>query len=264
MSKKNLPHIQLYIGDWERDCNVLSLEAEMAWMKIIFKMHLSGNCIYQSSAKTLQILWKSTVEIIDEIISELKSNSICEITLKEGVYTFLCRRLAKEEKLSQTRSNSAKKRYNKTEEISKTPANTLQNSDSDIDFDIEGDIDFGGKDVYDGKEGTGEKPNPVLPFPSAEFASQWDNWKNYKAMQHSFSYISTESEQAALLELNTLSNYNETTAIAILHQSMSRGWKGLFELNPKGNAGKPTASGKSATGYSNDFQRKIAERLQSG
>lgn len=118
--------------------------------------------------------------------------------------------------------------------------------------------------VINGKEGMGEKPNPVLPFPSAEFSSQWDNWKNYQATQHSYHYLSLESEQAALLSLNTLSQHNETTAIAILHQSMAQGWKGLFELKSHGNAGKPPAGRKSKAGYSDGFKRKIAERLRSG
>lgn len=116
-----------------------------------------------------------------------------------------------------------------------------------------------------GKEGTGEKPKPVImPFPSSEFASQWANWKSYLTLQHKFTHEAPESEQAALMQLNTLSAQNETTAIAILHQSMAKGWKGLFELNTQQNAGKPPARSKQAKGYSDGFKRKIAERLQSG
>lgn len=116
-----------------------------------------------------------------------------------------------------------------------------------------------------GKEGMGEKPKPVvMPFSSSEFASQWHNWKNYLSTQHNFVHEAPQSEQAALMHLNTLSTQNETTAIAILHQSMAQGWKGLFEINAQQNAGKQPAGRKSKTVYSNDFKRKIADRLQSG
>jgi hypothetical protein len=127
-----------------------------------------------------------------------------------------------------------------------------------------------------GKEGMGEKPNGagyltsanvvsvggevVPPFASAEFAAQWQVWKRYRLAEHNFTYRSAESEQAALAELGTLAHTSETTAIAILHQSMGKGWKGFFEL--KHDATKP-AAGKGKVRYSDDFKRKIANRLQS-
>jgi uncharacterized protein YdaU (DUF1376 family) len=136
-----------------------------------------------------------------------------------------------------------------------------------------------------GKEGSGEKPNnattspftlsapgsPLLrrgvggeavisPFASAEFDTQWQAWKRYRATEHNFTYRSAESEQAALAELGLLAHHTETTAIAILHQSMGKGWKGFFEL--KNDATKP-AAGKGKVRYSDDFKRKIAQRLQS-
>ncbi|WP_417351328.1 hypothetical protein [Flavobacterium alkalisoli] len=264
MSKKNLPHIQLYIGDWERDCNVLSLEAEMAWMKIVFKMHLSGKePVYKTSAKGLQILWKCSPQKVQEIIAELDINQICGIQSLADGYEFKSRRLEKENTTSKTRSEAAKKRYIKdqkdTNPTSKTPAKVLQNTDIDND----NDIDIDNKNVNNGKEGMGEKPTVLLPYTSAEFATQWQLWKNYRHKEHRQNYHSPESEQAALAELNSLAQGQQTTAIAILHQSMGKGWKGLFELKPQGNAGKPPA-GKSKVKYSDDFKRKIAQRLQSG
>jgi len=125
-----------------------------------------------------------------------------------------------------------------------------------------------------GKEGMGEKltaanilpagtrvgDEVIAPFASAEFTAQWQAWKRYRAAEHNFTYRSAESEQAALAELGTLAHTSETTAIAILHQSMGKGWKGFFEL--KQDATKP-AAGKGKVRYSDDFRRKIANRLQS-
>lgn len=118
--------------------------------------------------------------------------------------------------------------------------------------------------IEKGKEGTGEKPTLILPYTSPFFAEQWQVWKNYRAKEHKQRYLSTESEQAALAELNTLATGNETTAIAILHQSMGKGWKGLFELKQDSNATGSVFRGKAKVRYSDDFKRKIAERLRSG
>jgi len=122
-------------------------------------------------------------------------------------------------------------------------------------------------EIEKGKEGMGEKPDAVLaftevvsPFASAEFANQWQAWKRYRATEHDFTYRSAESEQAALAQLGSLAQTSEKTAIAILHQSMGKGWKGFFEL--KNDATKP-AAGKGKVRYSDDFKRKIANRLQS-
>lgn len=111
------------------------------------------------------------------------------------------------------------------------------------------------------KEGTGEK-TITYPYPSEGFVQQWQAWKNYRATEHSFYYRSPQSEQAALAELGTLSGGSETDAIAIMHQSMSKGWKGFFELKNNEQTRAPSRKGK--TQYSNDFKRKIAEGLQSG
>ncbi|QYJ68913.1 YdaU family protein [Flavobacterium litorale] len=110
------------------------------------------------------------------------------------------------------------------------------------------------------KEGTGEKTSVIHPYPTEAFAQQWQLWKNYRATEHNFYYRSPQSEQAALVELSTLAD-TQATAIAIMHQSMSKGWKGFFELKTNEQTRTPARKGK--TQYSDDFKRKIAEGLQS-
>jgi hypothetical protein len=150
MAKKNLPNIPIYIGDWERDCNILSLESEMAWMKIIFKLHLSGKqSVYKTSTKGLQILWKSNQEKVVEILEELRFNEICEITEIAGGYEFLCRRYKKENDLSKIRSEAVNERYKDVVKPKKPKTKTtkplqkgykpLQNTDNEIE--IENDIE---------------------------------------------------------------------------------------------------------------------------
>jgi uncharacterized protein YdaU (DUF1376 family) len=158
MSKKNLPNIPIYIGDWERDCNILSLESEMAWMKIVFKMHLGGKqSVYKTSTKGLQILWKSTQEKVDEILDELRFNDICTITDITGGHEFLCRRNAKENDISKVRSEAVSERYKtdkKTEKVKtkstkplQTTYKTLQTTDYDYENESDYDNDIKSKSV---------------------------------------------------------------------------------------------------------------------
>lgn len=101
----------------------------------------------------------------------------------------------------------------------------------------------------------------ALPYTTDSFAQQWHLWKSYRARQHNFSYYSPATEQAALNELAALAT-GEDNAIAILHQSMAKGWKGFFEIKQNHERTKPAAKGK--VQYSDEFKRKIAGRLQSG
>lgn len=69
----------------------------------------------------------------------------------------------------------------------------------------------------------------IMPWPGQKFSENWDLWKKFKREQFRFSYKKI-SEQAALKELAELSAGDEDVAIAIIHQSISKGWQGLFEL----------------------------------
>lgn len=143
MAKKNLPNIPIYIGDWDRDCNILSLETEMAWMKIIFKMHLNGKqSTYKTSTKGLQILWKSEQSKVNEIIDELLFNEICGIEVIKGGYVFTSRRFEKENEISKIRSKAVKNRYSKDDKTT----NDLQNSYKDLQST---DIDYENESEYD-------------------------------------------------------------------------------------------------------------------
>ncbi len=80
---------------------------------------------------------------------------------------------------------------------------------------------------------------------SESFFSTWQKWKDYKAKEFKFKYKSQESETAAITELLNISGKNETTAGAIIQQSMAKGWKGFFELEIKQeNKNSPPAGQK--------------------
>lgn len=237
MAKKNLPNIPLYIGDWLKDCNGLSMQAQGAWLQIVFKLWTNGkqnSC--KMRAKALQNLWKCGKTEMLEILLELKEQDICPIAeiIEDGVvyYEITSRRFVKENKISEVRSEAAKsskpKAKNK-QNVSKNKAKQQQITDNEIE--IENDIVI--KDVNEDKKVVPlkiEKSEVVLPFNSGIFLLAWENWKEYKKKEFRFRYKSIQSEQAALSELNNLSGMNESTAIAIINQSMAKGWKGFFKL----------------------------------
>lgn len=141
-NKKNLPNIPIYIGDWERDCNVLSLESEAAWMRIVFKLWTKGkqNSI-KIPTKSVQNLWRCSDIKMKEILGELIYNEICLITESEGFVEFTCRRFVKENKLSKIRSEAGK--GNKKEKKSKSkPKQNLNKKEQNADYDIENEIDY--------------------------------------------------------------------------------------------------------------------------
>lgn len=143
MADKNLPHIPLYIGDWEKDCNMLSLKTEAAWLRIIFKMFSKGkqNKI-KIKSKYLQNLWRVTEKEVIEIIEELEDNDICNIAKDGDIIEFECRRYTKENHISKVRS-VAKKGKTKNNVISKENENEIkneQNTDNDNDIDNDNEV----------------------------------------------------------------------------------------------------------------------------
>lgn len=94
------------------------------------------------------------------------------------------------------------------------------------------------KEVRKKKRKKGVKPREekvVFPWETETFKTQWNHWKIYKKKEFKFNYKSIQSEQAALSELAKKSDGEEKTAIKIIHQSMSNGWKGFFELKNETN-----------------------------
>src|SRR5690606_38412463 len=102
MSTKNLPNIPLYIGDWEKDCNVLTLEAEAAWLRIVFKMFTNGKqSAYKIPTKGLQNLWRVSEAKSKEIVQEFIDYNICDVVIDGRFIEFTSRRFKKENEISE-------------------------------------------------------------------------------------------------------------------------------------------------------------------
>lgn len=69
----------------------------------------------------------------------------------------------------------------------------------------------------------------VLPWESDDFKRMWSEWKQERKERKTKKYT-LRGEQAALHKLQTDSNGDEQTAIAIIQQSIANSWTGLFPL----------------------------------
>ena len=73
------------------------------------------------------------------------------------------------------------------------------------------------------------KEEVVLPFAGEKFKEMWGIWIDERKERKLKKYT-LRGEQAALHKLQTISNDEESTAIAIIQQSIANGWQGLFPI----------------------------------
>lgn len=66
----------------------------------------------------------------------------------------------------------------------------------------------------------------------------------YRKKNHKFQYLDINSEQRAVNELKKLSEGNEKTAIAMITQSIDKGWKGFFPIKNKAEVLQNSSQGK--------------------
>ncbi len=134
---KKQPYIPLDIGDWEQDTNCLSLEAEGALLKLVFKLWKAPEKgLLLISFPQMEILFRKNPSETLRIFRELTDNNIFDFEKKEeNVVLVKSRRMLREARLSKIRSGSgskggrppkAKGKQNK----SKIKAKPKQNSDS--------------------------------------------------------------------------------------------------------------------------------------
>lgn len=218
MSKKNLPNIPIYIGDWERDCNVLSLESEAAWMRIVFKLWTKGkqNSI-KIPTKSLQNLWRCSGEKVKEILDDLIFNEIAEIEVSSDFVEFTCRRYVKENSISEIRSNSSKGKK-------KTPKQETKDKQT---------LNKTSTKHQQNTENENENENVIeYKYKGENFKKEWDRYKKYRKATHKFKFYDSLSEQKALRELENLSS-SEAEAIDLINRTISKGWKGFHKSDPE-------------------------------
>jgi hypothetical protein len=133
------------------------------------------------------------------------------------------RRLEERKDKSTKASNSAKKRWNKSERN----ADAMRTHSE-------------GNPIKE-KKGKEMKEIKIIDTNnfSDEFLNDWKIWIDFKKTNFKFTYKTIESEQIAFNHLYKISNENQSTAREIINVSIANGYKGLFELKTNQNA-KPT------------------------
>jgi len=280
MALTNQPYLPLYVDDWMNNnklkmCSAAShgimitimciMHKEVEYGKILLKQKFKQND-KQIINFALQIAKLSAFDFaeIEKPLSEL---------INEGVLTIdndflICPRMVKDFDISEKRAKAGSSGGNKKKSsdfaTAKKQANIVANTEAKSEANAVNGIvieNVNESVVEKGKEGAGEKPkrasktdaeNPkiIYPFDTETFKTQWRLWLSYKHTSHSFKYKTPESENVALKTLFTKSGGNEKNAIAMINESISNGWSGLFELKNISD-GKPKAAGTRADFHSN-------------
>jgi hypothetical protein len=95
----------------------------------------------------------------------------------------------------------------------------------------------------------------TLPWDDPRFADAWKLWTSYKKQQFRYSYRPI-GEQGALKDLADLSGGDMDKAIAIIHQSIKKGWRGFFEIK-----GQTPITKKLVEAQNIDYKQKLFNRL---
>jgi hypothetical protein len=138
MSKQ--PYIALYPGDWERDANCLTSNAEFALFKLTIKLNDAKNKgVFIANFDTLSVLFKCDLDGATRAIKELRITKTLDILdLEDGFIEIKSRRILREKAISESRAQNGKQggRGRKKNELkqskSKVKANTQQNTENEI------------------------------------------------------------------------------------------------------------------------------------
>jgi uncharacterized protein YdaU (DUF1376 family) len=113
MSKQ--PYIPLYIGDWTQDTDALSIEAEGAWLRIIFKCWRNEGS-FTATEEILARVCKMSEQKFATVLLEWEICNTCEIERRpNGLLTLRSRRITEDVKISAIRKQIGSKGGSKTQ-----------------------------------------------------------------------------------------------------------------------------------------------------
>jgi uncharacterized protein YdaU (DUF1376 family) len=251
MAKGKQPYIPLYIGDWIQDTDCLSIEAEGAWLRIIFKCW-KNNGMFSATIDVFARVCKVSEQTFASILLEWKTNNICDVVEGDkGIITVLSRRIRRDKEISAIRSEVGSKGGSKTQ--AKVKANSKakqeQTPDNDIEIDNEDEIVIEYKEESEQKahtvtvelpRGTIDFTKPdvdgdeiIFPIDTPAARELWSGWKRSRWENHNARY-GIMGEQADLKRLHGMNFQQiEQTILA----AISGKWKNLY---PEKNGGSKT------------------------
>lgn len=89
----------------------------------------------------------------------------------------------------------------------------------------------------------------IYPFENIDFPEKWEIWKKERILNGAKKYTE-QGEQGALHKLQKISNHDYQTALAILNESISNGWRGIFPLKEQ-KTNRPKLDAQEAARWAN-------------
>jgi uncharacterized protein YdaU (DUF1376 family) len=109
------PYIPLYMGDWIQDTDCLSIAAEGAWLRIVFKCW-KNNGMFSATMDVFARVCKVSTPEFASILLEWETNNICDIIKGDnGIITVLSRRIRRDKEISASKSENGSKGGSKTQ-----------------------------------------------------------------------------------------------------------------------------------------------------
>ena len=230
MSK--LPFMQFYPADWLQDTQILSLEAQGAWLKILCAMWVAPDrgtiCLGYGELETF---WGRSRDAVEQLIDDL--SGVADIKLRDSAgnmvkthdeaaeITIVSRRMVRDEN-KRKQGLEADRRYRERETSKKRPKNVAKTSRIYQKSEVRSHISD--KD----KEGVFEIPD-WIPLQS------WEAYLKHRKLKRA--KVTPEAAHGLIEKLLEFKKQGEDIT-AILKQSVINGWTGLFPIG-KGN-GRPT------------------------
>lgn len=145
--KQNLPYIPLYTGDYIKNTRSLSLEAKGAWVDMILQMWdtKSKGVLIGTIDDFTRSIGSTSSEQTSRIITELAMKRVADVSKDDNneYFTIICRRLAREAKISEARSKAVQNRYKNGTKLDTTSATKgAQNPENEIEVETESKSDF--------------------------------------------------------------------------------------------------------------------------
>lgn len=277
MARKDKPYLPLYIQDFMTDEKLMecSASATGVYIRIMCVMHKSaryGTILLkqkdkQSDKQVLNFATKLDKHLpygLPVIVAGIEELIFEGCLIIEGDY-LIQKRMVEDGILSEKRSKSGSSGGKKTQSKNKkfAKAKIKANSDIDIDIDIEDVNEYeeeGGAGEEEGQKKNSNNMSSIkdtegipLPFKSPEFELIWKEWLQYRKEARIKNYTPTGLKRL-FKWLGEQSAGDEAVAIAIIDQSLTKGWQGLFELKQNFNGAKNKRE-SSAVGKTIEFDR---------
>lgn len=154
---------------------------------------------FHKTNETIQEEYGIAARTVQRIIKKLVELDLLECSFNGRVRHLSLGRVAKMSTLHRQNVESASPKCRHTNTSKKTTKNTLK------------------------------REEVIFPFEEQEFLDAWNMWLEERR-ERRLRKFTPRGEQAALHDLAKMSNQNHETAIAIIKQSIAKGWQGLHPL----------------------------------